>query len=86
MITKVRIPLKALLVMLDQAGRTISTNFLRRLITALEEHPGAAVIIAPNWDLLSETLEMDAESSAFDPALRADIRRALDALVVVEEE
>jgi hypothetical protein len=33
-------------------------------------------------DLIEETLELDSESRAFDPKLRMDIRRALDALEV----
>lgn len=30
------------------------------------------------WDKLKETLELDSESSAFDPELRKEIREALD--------
>jgi len=37
-----------------------------------------------DWLLLEETLAMDAKSAAFEPALRRDIRRALDRLTIEE--
>jgi hypothetical protein len=37
-----------------------------------------------DWNLLEETLAMDAESAAFEPALRRDICRALHRLTVEE--
>ena len=38
------------------------------------------------WDVLLETLEMDAQSSAFDPALRKEIARALKAVRAIEHK
>ena len=35
------------------------------------------------WDILDDTLALDAESGAFDMAVRADIARALDAVKTV---
>jgi hypothetical protein len=32
------------------------------------------------WDIIDETLAMDAQSRAFDRALRDDIKRALEAM------
>lgn len=37
-----------------------------------------------NWDLIVETLEMDASSSVFDRELREQLRQALDSIVVIE--
>ena len=44
----------------------------------------AVMIVArpKDWDLLEESLRLDADSSAFDAALRWRIREALDALEV----
>jgi len=39
-----------------------------------------------SWDLFEETLEMDAESSAFDRELRDRIRAALEDVVVLKRE
>ena len=37
------------------------------------------------WDTIEETLRLDAESSAFDPQLRRDIRKALSAVQDVDQ-
>jgi hypothetical protein len=37
------------------------------------------------WELLAETLTLDAQSSAFDPQLRADIRRALGQVKIIRQ-
>ena len=54
---------------------------LRAFIKTLK-HPGLVVIIAKesDWDLLEETLRVDSESGAFEPALRSEIVRALGEL------
>ena len=38
------------------------------------------------WDLIDETLALDASSSSFDGELRADIRNALNAMIHASEE
>jgi len=55
--------------------------------TARKKKRGKSVVIQAawkDWRLLEETLAMDAESAAFEPALRRDIRRALDRLTIEE--
>lgn len=44
------------------------------------------LIVLPEsaWNVLSETLALDAESAHIDPALRAEIQAALDALETVQ--
>jgi len=52
---------------------------------ARKKKRGKSVVIKAAWKdwlLLEETLVMDAESAAFEPALRRDIRRALDRLTI----
>ena len=47
---------------------------------ATKTAPKCTVLLVPDdaWDVLRETLEVDSESSAFDPDLRHAIKAALD--------
>lgn len=51
---------------------------------ATKKQSDAVMIVArpKDWDLLEESLQLDADSSAFDSTLRWRIREALDALEV----
>jgi len=68
------------------------TKPLRKLANAI--HVGAAFLMSPaaetvvfapqdSWDLLQETLEMDAKSHAFDQDLRSEILKALARITVL---
>lgn len=48
--------------------------------------PAKVMIVLPEsaWDVLSETLALDAESAHIDPALRAEIEAALNTLETVQ--
>lgn len=49
---------------------------------------GMVILRVPQeaWAILEETLALDAVSSAFDPALRQTIARALAQVEIVEEK
>ena len=44
-------------------------------------------LVMPEWayDTIMETLHMDAESSSFEPELRKDIKKALDAIKELQQ-
>ncbi len=48
--------------------------------------PTKVMIVLPEsaWNVLSETLALDAEAASFDPELRAEIQAALDTLETVQ--
>lgn len=54
-------------------------------LTAQLLDPAKVMIVMPEpaWNVLAETLALDAESAHIDPALRAEIQAALDTLETV---
>ncbi len=67
------------------------TTWLRKLAEAIHlaaiyfhEPDVENVILAPagSWSFLSETLELDAESAAFDDGLKDEIRQALCKIII----
>lgn len=50
-------------------------------MTGQPEELVVLVIPRDEWEVLSETLELDSQSAAFDRELRQDIRSALDSVV-----
>ncbi len=67
-------PLRRLAAAIHIAGGYLSAPERTNVILAAED----------DWDLLAETLSLDAESPAFDASLRREIRAALDKVTILE--